>query len=51
MENKDQKIKECTLEDYKKWFSEECDKNLKLEEELRRLKEVVKVQAAYIASI
>lgn len=43
--------KECTIEDYKKWFNEECDKNLKLAEEIRKLREVVKVQAAYIASI
>lgn len=51
MEEKDNTQKERTIEDYKKWFNEECDENMKLKEELRRLKEVVKAQAAYIASI
>lgn len=51
MEEKNNTKKEYTLEDYKKWFNEECDENLKLKEELRKLKEVVRVQATYIASI
>lgn len=38
-------------EDFKKWYMEECDKNLKLEEEIKRLKEVIKIQATYIANI
>lgn len=51
MEEKGNTKKEYTLEDYRKWFNEECDENLKLKEEIRRLREVVKVQAAYIASV
>ncbi|WP_157237420.1 MULTISPECIES: hypothetical protein [Butyricimonas] len=41
----------ASTEDFKKWYMEECDKNLKLEEEIKRLKEVIKVQATYIANI
>lgn len=43
--------KEYTIEDYKKWYHEECNKNLKLEEEIKMLKEVIKVQAIYMANI
>lgn len=49
MEEEAQK-KEYTIEDYKKWYHEECDKNLKLEEEIKMLKEVIKVQAGYITN-
>ncbi len=38
-------------EDFKKWYMEEYDKNFKLEEEIKRLKEFIKVQATYIANI
>lgn len=41
----------ASTEDFKKWYMEECDKNLKLEEEIKKLKEVIKVQATYIANI
>lgn len=41
----------ASTEDFKKWYMEECDKNLKLEEEIKRLKEVIKIQATYIANI
>lgn len=41
----------ASTEDFKKWYMEECDKSLKLQEEIKRLKEVVKVQAAYIANL
>ena len=50
MEEEEQK-KEYTIEDYKKWYHEECNKNLKLEEEIKILKEVIKVQAIYMANI
>lgn len=50
MEEEAQK-KEYTIEDYKKWYHEECNKKLDLEEEIKRLKEVIKIQATYIASI
>lgn len=51
MEEKDQKPKETTIEDYKKWFIQECDESSKLREELKKLKEIVKAQATYIASL
>lgn len=41
----------ASMEDLKKWYMEECDKNLKLEEEIKRLKEVIKVLATYITNI
>ncbi len=41
----------ASTEDFRKWYMEECDKNLKLEEEIKRLKEVIKIQATYIANI
>lgn len=40
----------ASTEDFKKWYMEECDKNLKLKEEIKRLKEIIKVQAGYIAN-
>lgn len=51
MEEKSNTKQELTIEDYKKWFNEECDENLRLKDELKRLREVVKAQAAYIAAI
>lgn len=41
----------ASTEDFKKWYMEEHDKNFKLEEEIKMLKEVIKIQATYIASI
>lgn len=41
----------ASTEDFKKWYMEECDKNLKLEEEIKRLKEVIKVLATHIANL
>lgn len=41
----------ASTEDFKKWYMEECDKSLKLEEEIKRLKEVIKAQAVYIANL
>jgi|GEM_PF-4943251 len=41
----------ASTEDFKKWYMEEYDKNLKLEEEIKRLKEVIKVLATHIANI
>lgn len=41
----------ASTEDFKKWYMEERDKNLKLEEEIKRLKEFIKVQAVYIANL
>lgn len=52
MEESDLEGKRSTsTEDFKKWYMEEHDKNFKLEEEIKRLKEVIKVQATYIANI
>lgn len=42
---------EHTIEDYKKWFNQECEENLKLKEEIRKLKEFIKAQAVYIANL
>ena len=41
----------ASTEDFKKWYMEECDKSLKLQEEIKRLKEVIKVLSAYITSM
>lgn len=52
MEESDSRGKRpASTEDFKKWYMEEHDKNFKLEEEIKRLKEVIKVQATYIANI
>ena len=41
----------ASKEDLKRWYIEAHDKNFKLEEEIKMLKEVIKAQAAYIASM
>lgn len=50
MEEKDNIQTESTIEDYKKWYYQAFDENLKLKKEIEQLRELVKAQATFIAS-
>ena len=50
MEDKGQNTQVRTIDDYKRWYMEECDKVFHLEEKVKKLQEMIKAQAEYIAN-
>lgn len=50
MEDKGQNTQVHTIEDWKRWYMEECDKVSHLEEKVKKLQEAIKALADYIAN-